>query len=246
VSFVLRLLAVLCLAPALALAQADYAREKRLAEEIIPAIDVGDAVWLELKSGRKFLAIHTPNAKAAASVVVVHGMGLHPDWGLINVLRTRLAEQRYTTLSVQMPVLAADARGEEYAPLLAEADERLAAGVAFLRGRGSKKVAIVSHSMGTLMTDHFLVSAGTVRIDAWVAIGLSGEFTPLAVFKAPVLDLYGEKDYPAFVGARERAAAIMQVRGSAQAKIAGADHFFTDMEDQLVRRVRLFLDSRLR
>jgi pimeloyl-ACP methyl ester carboxylesterase len=239
-------LACLLLAPALALAQADYAREKRLAEEIIREIVVGEPVELEVKSGRKFLAIYAPNPKATSGVVVVHGMGLHPDWGLISVLRTRLAEHRYATLSVQMPVLAADARGDEYAPLLAEADKRLAAGVAFLRSKGLKKVAIVSHSMGALMTDHFLANANGVRINAWVAIGLSGEFTAPAALKAPVLDLYGAKDYPAFVGARERAAAISKLRGSAQSKVAGADHFFWDMEDQLVRRVRLFLDSRLR
>ena len=173
-------------------------------------------------------------------------MGLHPDWGLINILRTRLAEQGYATLSVQMPVLEAEAKADEYPPLFPEAAERLAAGVAFLRGRGLKKVAIVSHSMGARMTDHFLASAGDGRIDAWVAIGLSGEFAAPAAFKAPVLDLYGEKDYPAFIGARERAAAIRKVRGSGQVRVAGADHFFAGMETELVRQVKLFLDNRLR
>lgn len=42
-------LAALLLAPALSLAQADYAREKRWANEITPGIVGGEAMWIELK-----------------------------------------------------------------------------------------------------------------------------------------------------------------------------------------------------
>lgn len=239
--------AALLLAPALSYAQADYAREQRWGDEITPAILVGDPVRLELKSGRRFLAIYAPNLKAAGGVIVVHGLGLHPDWGLINSLRSQLVEQGYATLSVQMPVLAAEAKGDLYPPLFPEAAERLAAAVAYLRGKGLKRVAIVSHSMGSRMTNYFLNHAGGARIDAWVAIGLSGEFTNPAGFTAPVLDLYGEKDFPAVLeSAAQRAAAIRGIRGSGQLQVAGADHFFSGTESELVRRVKQFLDSRLK
>jgi pimeloyl-ACP methyl ester carboxylesterase len=232
--------------PALAPAQADYAREQRWADEIAPAIVVGDAVQLELKSGRKFLAIWTPNPKATAGVVVVHGLGVHPDWGLNNALRSRLAEERYATLSVQMPVLEADARGADYPPLFPEAAERLATAVAYLRGKGLNKIAIVSHSMGSRMTDYFL-NRGGGRVDAWVAIGTGGEFTAPPAFKAPVLDLYGEKDSPPVLHfVQQRAGVLKQLRGSGQVQVAGADHFFAGMENELVRQVKLFLDNRLR
>ena len=238
---------VFLFAPALTHAQADYAREKRWADEITPAILVGDAVYLELKSGRKFLAVWAPNAKAVTGVIVVHGLGLHPDWGLINPLRSQLSEQGYATLSVQVPVLAAEIRGEQYPPLFPEAAERLAAAATYLRGKGLKKVAIVSHSMGSRMTNYFLNHAGDARIDAWVAIGLSGEFTDPATFKAPVFDLYGERDYAAVLdSAAKRAAAIRRIRGSGQMQVAGADHFFAGMENELVHRVKQFLDSRLK
>ncbi len=228
-------------------AQADYARERRWAEEITPGILTGDPVHLELKSGRKFLGIYAPNAKAPAGVIVVHGLGVHPDWELINALRSQLAEQGYATLSIQMPVLAADARGDEYPPLFPEAAERLQAAVAFLRGKGFGKIAIVSHSMGSRMTDYFLSQGGAPQIDAWVAIGLSGEYTALAGFKAPVLDLYGEKDLPAVLAsAGKRAAAVSRVRGSGQIQVAGADHFFANRENELVNRVKLFLDRKLK
>ena len=229
-----------------ALAQADYAREKRWADEVTPAILVGDAVYLALKSGHKFLAIHAPNAKARAGVIVVHGMGVHPDWGLINPLRSQLAEQGYATLSVQMPVLAADAKGEQYPALFAEAAERLQAAVAYLRDKGHAKVAIVSHSMGARMANQFLISGGAV--DAWVSVGIStGVYLQAERFKAPVLDIYGEKDFPVVLqNAAVRADAIKRVRGSGQVSVAGADHYFNGAEAELVRHVKRFLDNATR
>lgn len=230
-----------------ALAQADYAREKRWADEITPAILVGNPVYLELKSGHKFLAIYAPQPKAASGVIVVHGLGVHPDWGLINPLRSQLAEQGYATLSVQMPVLAADADGARYPPLFPEAAERLQIAVAYLRGKGYAKIAIVSHSMGSRMTDFFLHKVTAPQIDAWVAIGVSGTFTEAGGFKVPVLDVYGENDLPAVLqGAASRAAVLRNVRGSGQIQVAGADHFFANRENELVNHVKLFLDRKLK
>jgi len=245
-------LAFFIAAPAFAqTAQPDYAREKRWADEITPAILVGDPVYLALKSGQKFLAIYTPGAAKAnsrAGVIVVHGMGVHPDWNLINVLRSQLAEQGYTTLSVQMPVLAADAKGESYPALFPEAAERLQASVTFLRDKDLRKVAIVSHSMGARMANYFLANGGAGNIDAWVAVGISsGTYVQPETFKAPVLDIYGEKDFPVVLqNAVQRANAIKRIRGSGQVSLAGADHYFNGSEAELVRQVKRFLDNATR
>jgi pimeloyl-ACP methyl ester carboxylesterase len=227
-------------------AQSDYAREKRWADEITPAILSGDPIYLALKSGHKFLAIHTPNTKARAGVIVVHGAGLHPDWGLNNPLRTQLSEQGYVTLSVQMPVLAAEIKGDSYSPLLPEAAERLRIAVAFLREKGHKKIAIVSHSVGSRMVNEFLARGGA--IDAWVSIGINtGVYDQPEVIKIPVLDIFGEKDFPAVMQyAGRRAEAIKRVRGSAQIEVAGTDHFFVGAETQLVQHVKRFLDRAIR
>jgi dienelactone hydrolase len=234
-------------APAPAATQADYAREARWAEQILPSILVGDPLELALPSGRKFLAIWTPSLNAAAGVILVHGMGVHPDWGPIHSLRTRLSDQGYPTLSVQMPVLSAEARPADYPVLFPEAAERLAAAVAFLRAKGLKKIAVVSHSMGARMTDHFLARASDPGVMAWVAIGISGEISRAAASKVAVLDLYGEKDYPAVLEhAGKRAATIRATPGSAQVEVAGADHFFGGREEDLLRHVRLFLDRHLK
>jgi pimeloyl-ACP methyl ester carboxylesterase len=233
-----------CSAPALA--QVDYAREQRWADEVVPGIVVGDPVYLEA-AGRKFLAIWTPGAKAVSGVIVVHGLGLHPDWGLINPLRSQLAEQGYATLSVQMPVAYQEVRADRYPPLFPEAAARLRAAADYLRARGVKRIAIVAHSMGARMANHFLNQPGDPRIDAWVAIGLQGGFSEPATLKAPVLDIYGELDQPAVIeGAPARAAVLRNLRGSAQVQVAGADHFFAGAEAELVRRIKIFLDARLR
>jgi len=228
-------------------AQADYAREQRWADEITPAILVGDTVPLTLKDGRKFLGIYSPNAKARAGVVLVHGLGMHPDWSVVHPLRSQLAEQDYATLSVQMPVMAAGVPGEQYAPLFPEAAARIAAAVKFLRDKGLQKIVIVSHSYGARMTNVLLNQPDAPAISAWVAIGIMGEYSQPATFKAPVLDLYGEHDFPGVLElAARRADAIRKVRGSAQIRVTGADHFFYGMDNELVRNVKLFLDRTTR
>lgn len=226
--------------PAPAGAQADYAREKRWADEITPAILVGDPVYLALPSGQRFLAIYTPSPKARAGVIVVHGIGVHPDWGLINTLRSELPERGYSTLSVQMPVLAADARPDAYAPLFPEAGERLRAAVEFLRARGERSIAIVSHSLGSRMVDGFLAGKPG-GVDAWVSIGLTGSYSRPAALTMPVLDVYGERDLPGVLNAAEARAAALP--GARRTKVAGADHFYDGRGAELLEVVRGFLDG---
>jgi dienelactone hydrolase len=243
---VLKLFFLLLLAPAMVFAQADYAREKRWADEIVPTLLVGDAVQLELPDGRKFLGLYASSSPSAPAVVVVHGAGVHPDWGLINALRSQLADQGYATLSVQMPVLSSDAGPDQYGPLYPEAAERIAAAVRFLRAKKHSKVGVVSHSLGARMTNHFMERAAE-PLDAWVSIGLSGSYTAADRFKAPVLDLYGERDFPAVRdNSAARAESLRRVRGSAQVEVPGADHFFIGQETILVRQVKLFLDQKLK
>ena len=99
---------------ALTVGAQDYAREKRWADEIVPAVVVGDPVWLQQSRGKdpahKFLALYAdaPNAKTA--IVLVHGVGVHPDHGIIGALRVKLNDAGYTTLAIQMPVAGGEAK----------------------------------------------------------------------------------------------------------------------------------------
>jgi alpha/beta superfamily hydrolase len=97
------------------------------------------------------------------------------------------------------------------------------------------------------MSYYYLSHAPDARIDAWIAIGMSGEIALPQEFRTPVFDLYGENDWPAVLdGAAKRTAALRAIRGSGQMQVAGADHFFTDAEGELTRQVRQFLEVRLK
>jgi len=239
---------LLLIAAVLAHAAPDYAREKRWADEITPGLVVGDAVYLTQKSGHKFLALYTAVAAPHAAVITVHGSGVHPDWALIGALRGGLADHGYATLSVQMPVLAADAKADAYPPLFPDAADRLQAAVAFLRAKGHRKIAIASHSLGARMSNFFLVSTPDHGVAAWISIGIvPGEFTEPGKLRLPVLDIYGERGFPQVLKqADARAAVLKTLKGSAQIEVAGADHFFAGYEGELVKQVRQFLDQRLK
>ena len=234
------LLLTLCLAVLPAAAQ-DYTREKRWADEVVPGLVVGDAVWLETSAGRKFLAIHAPASKPKGAVVVVHGIGVHPDHSLIGTLRAKLTDLGWTTLSIQMPVEAADARPEAYYPaLFPEAIDRVARAGAWLAAKQPGPIAIVSHSMGAWMTNAYFDETSASPYRAWVCIGITGGFSLATGFSSrPVLDVYGEQDHANAVGAawRRRITVALAAGGSRQVMMPGANHFHHGREDALAREI---------
>jgi len=242
------LLGILLLVSTSALAAPDYAREKRWADEITPFIVVGDPIYLTQKNGHKFLGIYAEAANARMGVVVVHGLGVNPDWGMIGTLRQSLPDYGYTTLSIQMPVLAADALPEAYTATFPEAVERLQLAVGYLKEKGYKRIAIVSHSMGSRMAHAYMIR-NPVDVCAWAALGMQAAadkhdtaLTYIGI-KVPVLDLYGSKDLPrVLAGAALRRLSLEGNAASKQQVIAGANHFYAGHEDEMVRAVRDFLD----
>ncbi|MBM4180972.1 MAG: alpha/beta fold hydrolase [Betaproteobacteria bacterium] len=239
--FVLVLTLLLAL-PALA---ADYAREKKWADEVLPSVLVGDPVWLELANGRKYLSLFTEASGAKAGVIVLHGLGVHPDWGLIAPLRQNLPDAGYTTLSVQLPVLKADAKGEDYPPTFDEAAERIRVAVEFLRAKGYTKIVVVSHSLGSRMADRFFAKYPKSQVAAWVSIGASAAL-PYGKLPFPVLDLYGEYDLPGVLQtAKARAQSLAGKAKSFQVMAPKADHFFEGKDQLLLGLVRDYLDKNL-
>lgn len=240
------LLAVLAL-PA---AAQDYAREKRWADEVVPTLVVGDAVWLETSSRRKFLTLYAPAAKPRGAVVIVHGIGVHPDHGVIGVLRARLTDLGWTTLSIQMPVQAADARSEAYYPMLfPEAIDRIARSGAWLAGQSGSKPALVSHSLGSWMANEHFDTAARSPYAAWACLGLTGGYSLATWFSPrPILDVYGENDLEPSVSAawRRRITLATAPAGLRQVMIAGADHFYAGKVEELARALDSWLAEVLR
>ena len=225
-------------------ATADYAREERWSQEIVPTIVVGDAVYLETPLRPRVLAIYTAAAQPKGGVIVVHGAGVHPDWGLNGSLRTGLADAGFATLSVQMPVLAADAPREDYSALFSEAGERLRAAIAFLRSHGIRSLGIVAHSMGASMVDAYLARGDAERIDAWVIIGMPARFA--ASPKEPVLDVIADNDFPDVRGLARMRRSELPVDGCSRGiVIDGTDHLMENRREALVAAVVPFLSRAL-
>lgn len=231
----------------------DRAREKRWADELLPQLVVGDAVWLKHADG-DFLGLLTEAKNAKTAIVLAHGVGVHPDHGLMSPLRTQLADAGFTTLSIQMPIAAADAKLEDYHPkLFPLAGERLSIAGEHLRAKGYSRVVLLAHSMGAWMANTYLDRAERTPYAAWITLGVTGRYTtrifamnlPMLRVNLPLLDVYGsDDDRPGVVAsAGARASSLSDIAGSRQVKIDGADHFFARKEGEVVRVIADWLKS---
>jgi len=225
----------------------DLAKEKRWAEQISDSLLDGEAIQLN-NGSHDFLAIETqaeePND---LGVIVLHGIGIHPDWpAVIQPLRVELAEAGWNTLSLQLPVLKNEATGKDYEPLMPEVPLRIDAGIRHLSNQGAKRIAIVAHSMGARMASYYLSNKKVYQeaqtetpIVVFVSIGMGiDEKNFLAKVKIPVFDIYGENDLDNVLNSvSDRAKASADNKSFKQIKVAGANHFFDDRDDDLLKVV---------
>lgn len=232
-----------CAGFASAAAAQDYAREQRWAGQIVPSLVVGDAVSVRLPGGRTFLGLYTEARGPKAAVLLVHGVGVHPDHGVIGVLRVSLAEAGMTTLSIQMPVAGADARVDDYYPaLFPEAVERIGAAARWLAEKGHSRIVLLSHSMGSWMSNAYYEQTADPPFAGWICMGLTGGFGDMRNVRRPVLDLYGEHDLPQVMRADwRRRLTLSRIDGSKQVKVAGADHHYAGHEKALAAAIDEFV-----
>lgn len=241
-------------AQAVASATPDYARERRISNEIRDAILEGDIFYLN-DGSRSFMSIQTDAAERRGGALILHGRGFHPDWeDAVNPLRTGLAENGWTTLSLQMPVLEKDAKYYDYVPLFAEAGKRIQAGIRHLKQQGISPITIVAHSCGAHMAMQWVRDNGDADIAAYVGLGMGAtdagqqmaEPFPLDKMQIPVFDVYGEDDFPAVIKMAPDRLAQMTTAGNAKSEqhmLPEADHYFKDKGDELVGVVATWLNG---
>lgn len=248
----LLLLATLCCTTVTA---SDLAREQRIAEQIVDAIFDGEPLELEAQ-GHNFLAIHMESSADTprGAAIILHGRGLHPDWEtVVKPLRTALPEQGWETLALQMPVLEKEAKYYDYEAIFAEAHPRIDAAIAWLRERGIERIVLIAHSCGAHMAMSWVRNGGT-GIDAYVGIGMGAtdyqqpmrQPFPLDRLTLPVLDLYGERDYPAVLAMAPERLKLMRAAGnrqSTQRLLPGADHYYAGHSAALTGAVTEWLDG---
>jgi len=234
----------------------DLAKEKRWADQVVDGIIVGDPVWLQAGS-TKFLGIYaeneTDNAKGA--IILLHGSGVHPNWpDIIQPLRSELPTYGWTTLSIQMPILANDAKYAEYAPLIKDVPARINAAIDYLNSQFYQNIIIVAHSLGATMANRYLAE-DSKRVRAYVPIGMNGSndgpdelnnFKYLLNIKLPTLDIYGSEDLESVVNTvklRQQAARKSGNNNYRQVSVPGANHFFNGLDAELIRRIKSWLSN---
>ncbi len=232
----------------------DLAREKRMADEIVDAILDGEPVWLEA-DGTEFLGIYTEAMEepVRGSVVIVHGRGYHPDWAeVVNPLRVGLAERGWNTLSLQMPVLEKGSKYYDYVPLFEEAIPRIDQGIKYLKEQGAEHIVLIAHSCGAHMAMERVHVQGDNDLVAYVGIGMGAtdfgqpmlEPFPLAKMSVPILDIYGEDEFPAVLKMAPERQALMKKAGnslSQQVVVPGSDHYFNGKGEPLLEAVDTWL-----
>ena len=224
-------------------------REKSWADLAVDAVVVGEPVWLSVRR-HKFLALYAPPAQAGnRGVILIHGRGVHPAWGFLDNLRTDLADAGYHTLSLQVPILAADAPFGAYGKTFPEAFERIDAGVQYLKTKGVGRVVLLGHSSGAMTAVAYAARRPQAPVTGIVAIGLTtfpngpDTMQPALMLKSvrvPVLDIYGGNDLHevlSYTEARRTAAQAAGNKSYSAVRVADANHFFTDQYEALKKHV---------
>ena len=238
--------------------QPDLAREKRMAVEVEDAILDGEVVYLK-DGDHEFMAIDTETeGDSKGTVIILHGRGYHPNWeATVYPLRTQLPAEGWRTLSLQMPVLEKSAKYYDYIPVFPLASPRIEAGITYLKEQGVKNIILLAHSCGAHMAMEWIRGKeGKVDdfITAYIGAGMGAtdykqpmeQPFPLTKMKIPVLDVYGEKEYPAVLRMAPGRLAMIKKAGNKKSKqivIPKADHYFTDKGDELVMPIVEWLNS---
>jgi dienelactone hydrolase len=234
-------------------------KEQKLSRLLMATIKTGQAITLNDASG-EFLAIYTEAStpRSRGGVILLHDIDAHPDWPeLISPLRTLLPDYGWNTLSLQMPLLSDHPNKKEYLALFAEANDRIAAGIKFYSGRGLYNMVLVGHSLGGAMGLYDLASdkrKGS-KVIAFVGIAVYDheQFdASLATHREmegldiPILDIFGSLDREIVLRSaelRQKQAIKSNLKKYQQLTINGADHFFTGLETNLIKRIRVWLNK---
>ena len=236
----------------------DTAKEKRWANQVADSIMVGDVEWLNVGKSKIF-TIYTENTteKTIGGAIILHGSGVHPNWDqIVRPLRSQLPDYGWSTLSIQLPVLSNEAEYKDYIPLFKEVAPRINAGVKFLKAKGIKNIVIVAHSLGSGMAGYYMANNPDASIHALVAVGVSGVMykendkvgylVSLKNIKVPVLDIFGSNDLDTVLRGEKAKALTARKAGNknyTQVKVAGANHFFDNKSDVLLKHVRDWLEK---
>lgn len=240
-----------------AASKSDQAKEKRWENQVVDSLLVGESIKLKA-DGNGFLALYAESTtnKPKGAVIILHGIGAHPAWpDVIDPLRMQLPEHGWHTLSLQMPILGNEATDKDYPPVFPEVPGRIQAGVDFLKARGISNIVLSGHSMGAAMASYYLANKPDSQVKTFAIVsggpGLIND--PLMdivenlkkIDNVNIIDIYGGEDHIRVTSTypkRKRVAKQMN-KPYQLLKVDGANHFYHDKQNELVKTLSTQLDK---
>ena len=232
-------------------------REQQIAEKLTLTADADEIISLKASGGR-FIGLYkrAKSSEARGVVILVHGMGAHPDWpDVISPLRTRLTEFGWSTLSIQMPILSPEEPVAEYGKTLRLANSRIQAAVDYLHDWEIEPIILLGYSFGATQAANFLASNKPEDIKAFVSVSMLAQkfIKPeLNVLKfitgitIPIFDIYAEEDLDDVrrgIDDRRLAASKNGNTGFQQIEVQKAGHHYLGLEDVLVEQIQVWLQK---
>ena len=189
---------------------------QRLAELRELAVE-GRYVDLITDEGTAF-ALHLPevSGEARGAVLLLHDTHNHLAAEPVEMLRVRLPEFGWDTLSLQMPLVVA---GEDRLAWLDRAVGHIEAAVAYLQGEGLEAIALVGQGSGAHAAVDYLYAIPRDGIVGLVVISLDGGAAEevrldaarqLARVSVPILDIHAARDDPRVIDSTKRRATEAQ------------------------------------
>jgi len=238
----------------------ELSREQQIAEKLTLTADADEIISLKAAGGH-FIGLYKraksseiKTGEAHGVVILVHGMGAHPDWpDVISPLRTQLTEYGWSTLSIQMPILSPEEPISEYGKTLRLANSRIQAAVDYLHDWEIETIILLGYSFGASQTANYLASNKPEDIKAFVSVSMLAQkfikpeldvFKFIAGIPVPILDIYGEEDLEDVrrgIDDRRLAASKNGNTGFQQIELQKSGHHYLGFEDALVEQIQIWL-----
>lgn len=211
-------------------------------------------------SGKDFFAILTEQVTRYPKgyILILHGIRQNPDWAfVIKPLRQNLPRYGWSTLSAQLPEPGEKATKKDYTKLLEQSTAYILAAQGLLKEKKAGRIVLIGYGLGAQMAVDWLSKTPDPAIDALILISMADDNkdsgldsnADLLKIKAPVLDIIGELD-PARIkrAARERMQKSNEQEQEQyrQLEITGANQNYSHQGDELVKRIRGWLNKTLK
>lgn len=190
-------------------------------------------------------------ARGLGHVLIVHGVGQHPDWhALIRPMRQKLPDYGWTSVSVEMPEMVKEDGNIDHPALLAASTAHFEAALTHMKSIGAERIVVIGYGMGARLAVNWINKTTPPAVKAIVLIsmedgseksGLDSNMDTVSL-NLPMLDILAENDkVQALEAGAERLRYRLRLPQYRQLVIYAADQYYSQMEDELIKRIRGWL-----